>query len=230
VNDAPTITSDNSIYTNNIEFSITSNTKNGTIYYTTDGSEPTIAAQVAKDIILLKASGNQVIKARIFVGGKPVSAISTATFKQEKPLAPAYEGKPGLIFSYYEGSWEKLPDFSKLAAVKTGITPDFNLNEKQQALYYGFTFDGFINVSETDVYTFYLSSDDGSKLTIDGIKTLDFDGVHDMGGQREVVALSAGLHKISLKFFQQEGGDGLKLDWKQTGKVRKAVDKSVLSH
>jgi alpha-L-fucosidase len=229
VNDAPTITSDNSIYTNNIEFSITSNTKNGTIYYTTDGSEPTIAAQVAKDTLLLKGSGNQVIKARTFVDGKPVSATSTATFKQEKPLAPAYEGKPGLVFSYYEGSWEKLPDFSKLSAVKTGITPDFNLNEKQQALYYGFTFDGFINVPETDVYTFYLSSDDGSKLTIDGIKTLDYDGVHDMGGQREVMALSAGLHKISLQYFQHGGGDGLKLDWKQTGKIRKTVDKSVLS-
>ena len=230
VNDAPTITSDNSIYTSNIQFGITSNTANGTIYYTTDGSEPSISSKIATDKILMSASGKLVVKARTFVKAKPVSATATAIFDQEQPLAPAYEGKPGLKYNYYEGSWEKLPDFSKLSAVKKGITPDFNLNEKKQALYYGFTFDGYINVPENDVYAFFLSSDDGSKLTIDNQKTLDFDGMHGMGDKRMDVALSAGLHKISLQFFQHGGGDGLKLDWKQTGKARKAVDKSVLSH
>ena len=230
VNNAPVITSDNSIYISNIECSITSDTKNGTIYYTIDGSEPTISGKIANDKILINATGKLVLKARTFVKGKPVSATSTAIFDQEQPLAPAYEGKPGLKYSYFEGNWEKLPDFTKLTAVKTGITPDFNLNEKKQASYYGFTFNGYISVPENDVYSFFLSSDDGSKLTIDDQKTLDFDGLHGMGDKRMDVALSAGLHKISLQFFQHDGDEGLKLEWKQTGKARKLVDKSALSY
>jgi len=230
VNDAPTITSDNSIYTSKIEFGIRTNTKNGAIYYTIDGTEPTTASLLVKDKVLMNASGELVVKARTFVNGKAVSATSTATFKQEMPLAPMYEGKPGLKFKYFEGSWEMLPDFYKLTAVKSGITPDFNLNERKKALYYGFTFDGYILVPETDVYAFFLSSDDGSKLIIDDTKMLDFDGMHGMGEKRLDVALEKGLHKISLKFFQHGGGDGLRLDWKQTGKDRKVVDKSVLSH
>jgi alpha-L-fucosidase len=230
VNNTPVITSDNSIYTSKIEFSITSDTKNGIIHYTTDGTEPTLSGKIAKDNILMNATGKLVIKASTFLNGKPVSAVSTATFEQEQLLDPAYEGKPGLKYKYFEGSWEKLPDFTKLSALKTGITPDINLNEKKQASNYGFTFNGYINVPENDVYAFFLSSDDGSKLIIDDLKVLDFDGMHGMSDKRMDVALSAGLHRISIQFFQHDGDDGLKLEWKQTGKERKLVDKSVLSH
>jgi len=230
VNNAPTISSENSIYTNNIQFSITSNTPGGTIYYTTDGTEPTLNSLVAKDNILLTASGKLVIKARTFVKDKPVSAVSEAVFIQEKPLAPVYEGKPGLKYAYYEGSWEKLPDFNSLIPSKTGIVENLNIKVKSRDLYFGLTFEGYINVPETDVYAFFLSSDDGSRLTIDGLKTLDFDGTHGMGDKRMDIALEKGLHKISLQYFQHGGGSGLKLDWKQTGKERKTVDKSMLSH
>jgi len=159
-----------------------------------------------------------------------VSAISEVTFKIEKPLAPAYSAKPGIKYNYYEGSWEKLPDFSKLIPVKSGVVENFNINERKAELYYGFTFDGYINVPETDVYAFFLKSDDGSKLIIDDAKILDNDGTHGMDEKRLDVALEKGLHKISMQFFQHGGGQGLKLEWKQMGKTRKQVDKSVLSY
>jgi len=44
------------------------------------------------------------------------------------------------------------------------------------------------------------------------------------------LALSAGLHKISVQFFQGSGGEGLSLEWKPLGKTRYSIDKSVLSH
>jgi hypothetical protein len=159
-----------------------------------------------------------------------MSTVSEVTYKIEKPLAPAYAGKPGLKYNYYEGSWEKLPDFSKLTPVKSGVVDNFNINERKVDLYYGFTFDGYINVPETDVYAFYLKSDDGSKLIIDEVKVLDNDGTHGMDEKRLDVALEKGLHKISIQFFQHGGGQGLKLEWKQMGKERKLVDKSVMTY
>jgi hypothetical protein len=44
------------------------------------------------------------------------------------------------------------------------------------------------------------------------------------------VALTKGLHKISVQYFQAGEAYELKLDWKQKGKERKVVDKSVLFH
>jgi len=230
VNDAPAIATESSIFTDKIEFSISGNTKNGEIRYTTDGTAPTATSLIAKGKISLNVSSNTTIKAASYVKGKRVSAISEVTLKQEKPLAPIYSATPGIKYNYYEGSWEKLPDFSKLTPVKSGVIDNFNINERKVDLYYGFTFDGYITVPETAVYAFYLHSDDGSKLTIDDVKILDNDGTHGMDEKRLDVALEKGLHKISVQYFQHGGGLGLKLEWSSTGKARKLVDKTVLSY
>ena len=42
------------------------------------------------------------------------------------------------------------------------------------------------------------------------------------------LALSAGLHKICVQFFQFQDGDGLKVEWKPAGKVKSEIDKSLL--
>ncbi len=230
VNNAPAITSESSVFTDKISFDIAGNTKNGELRYTTDGTKPTVVSAIANGTITINATQNTTVKAASFVKGKRVSAVSEVTYKMEKPLAPAYAGKPGIKYNYYEGSWEKLPDFTKLTPVKSGVVDNININERKVDLYYGLTFDGYINVPETDVYSFYLKSDDGSKLIIDDVKVLDNDGTHGMDEKRLDVALEKGLHKISLQFFQHGGGQGLSLEWKQTGKTRKFVDKTVLSY
>jgi len=230
VNAAPAIQSESMVITDKIVFEITGNTKNSEIRYTTDGTIPTAVSAIAKGTISIKVSQNTTVNAASFVKGKRVSEVSAATFNIEKPLAPAYAAKPGIKYNYYEGIWEKLPNFSKLTPVKSGIVDDFNINERKTDLYYGFTFDGYINVPETDVYTFYLQSDDGGKLIIDDAKILDNDGTHGMDEKRLAVALEKGIHKISMQFFQHGGGQGLKLEWRQAGKDRKMIDKSVLSY
>lgn len=230
VNNAPSITSESSVFTDKISFNIAGNTKNAEIRYTTDGKVPTAQSAVAGGTISINASENTTVKAASFVKGKRVSAISEVTYLIEKPLAPAYCAKPGIRYNYYEGSWEKLPDFSKLIPVKRGVVGNFNINERKAELYYGFTFDGYINVPETDVYAFFLKSDDGSRLIIDDAKILDNDGTHGMDEKRLDIALEKGLHKISIQYFQHGGGQGLKLEWKQMGKTRQPVDKSVLSY
>jgi alpha-L-fucosidase len=230
VNNSPSITSESSVFTDKIEFNLSGNTVNGEIRYTTDGTTPTAVSALANGTISVNATQNTTVKAASFVKGKRVSAVSETTYKIEKPIAPAYSSKPGIRYNYYEGSWEKLPDFSKLTPVKSGVVDNFNINERKVDLYYGFTFDGFINVPETAVYAFYLKSDDGSKLIIDDTKVLDNDGMHGMDEKRLDVALEKGLHKISIQFFQHGGGQGLKLEWKQMGKERKLVDKSVMTY
>ena len=230
VNEAPVVTSECSVYTAKVAFDISCNTPNGIIHYTTDGTEPTVKSPVATAKIMLEPQGNLVVKARTYVKGLPVSDIAEKAFKKEKPI-PAIEVsnlQQGLSYKLYLGNWTKLPDFSQLTPVKTGIVDSLDLSPKLQPLYYGFVFNGYINVPETNVYTFFLTSDDGSKMIIDDTKVLDNDGAHGMDEKMLEVPLAAGYHKIAIQYFQNGGGDGLKLEWKELGGKRMDVDKNLL--
>lgn len=230
----PEIKAESSIFIDKMFFEISSDFKNGVIYYTTDGSNPTIKSQVAKGKIEWAIKGNLIVKARTFLNEIPVSRIAVREFKRETPLTPVFESKPGLKPGlksfYYKGLWFQLPDFSKLTPEGDGIVENIGISEKKQANEYGIVFEGFINVPETNLYTFYLSSDDGSRLTIDDLKILDNDGVHAMKEESMDLALSAGLHKICVQFFQLHDGDGLKVEWKPAGKVKSEIDKSLFFH
>ena len=91
---------------------------------------------------------------------------------------------------------------------------------------YGMVFKGFLNVPETGVYQFLLSSNDGSKMIVSG-KTLDNDGLHVMEEKTMDIALAKGLHPVEVQFMQAGGDDGLKLEWKTKGKDRAAIDQSL---
>ncbi|TWT81037.1 Cytochrome c-552 precursor [Planctomycetes bacterium CA13] len=85
-----------------------------------------------------------------------------------------------------------------------------------------------INVPVTGVYTFFIASDDGSRLYIDGQEIIDHDGRHGMSEKRGKVKLDAGLHKIVVTYFDNGGGDGLKVAWKGPGMKKQDVDAFVL--
>ncbi len=72
----------------------------------------------------------------------------------------------GLNYRCYEGDWQFLPDFPKLQPVTTGVTTNFDLRVRTRDESVGLEFDGFIRIPQDGVYTFYLGSDDGSRLFV----------------------------------------------------------------
>ncbi len=61
---------------------------------------------------------------------------------------------------------------------------------------------GAFRISAAGDYTFRLSSDDGSKLTIDGKVVIDNDTLHPPKDARGTVKLAAGDHQMVLEYFQ----------------------------
>jgi alpha-L-fucosidase len=59
------------------------------------------------------------------------------------------------------------------------------------------------------VYEFYTESDDGSRLFIDDIPTVNNDGLHARKPASGVVALKKGFHKIRVEYFERTGSDEL---------------------
>lgn len=117
---------------------------------------------------------------------------------------------PGLNFNFYEGKFQRLPDFSNLIPVKTGVTTGIEFPEVP-SINFGLVYSGYIKIENDALYDFGLTSDDGSKLSIDGNDVTVNDGLHAMVTTNGSVFLSKGYHKIEVSFFQLGGGYGLEL-------------------
>tara|TARA_Y100001933_G_scaffold263505_3_gene325272 strand:- start:360 stop:3737 length:3378 start_codon:yes stop_codon:yes gene_type:complete len=74
-------------------------------------------------------------------------------------------------------------------------------------------YSGYIQIDTEGSYTFYTSSDDGSKLFIDGTEVVDNDGAHGNQERSGTISLSAGLHDITVLFFENSGGETLTVQY-----------------
>ena len=72
---------------------------------------------------------------------------------------------------------------------------------------------GRILVSTTGTHTFYLTSDDGSLLKIDGSQVVDNGDAHFSQERQGTVQLSQGWHAIEVQYFQRDLGASLSLEW-----------------
>jgi hypothetical protein len=182
------------------------------IRYTLDGSDPTRSSPVFEGPLVLDSSVT--LKSRLFFRSGGQSEMSELRFRRVDPDAAltTVDSAQGLHYSYYEGKWDSMPDFKGLVPVKQGraATPDLSGIPTRQD-YYSVQFRGYVNISETGVYTFYTVSDDGSQLYIGDEKVVDNDGCHgdlERSGDR---ALAVGRHAFTLNYFQNSSGKTLQV-------------------
>jgi len=173
------------------------------ILYTLDGDEPTLESLSYDEPIIIDETS--VLKAKVFtVSGR--ESNSAMGYYERVFLRPSVEiptiPEPGLFYEYYEGEWLELPDFAQLTPVDSGIAEIFDLSKVKREDDYGLRYTGYIKVPKDGMYTFYLNSDDGSKLFIGDELVVDNDKCHgavEIAGQ---VALSSGFHPLTVIFFE----------------------------
>ena len=114
----------------------------------------------------------------------------------------------GLKFAVYLGDWQKLPDFPALQPHREGEVPDslVQLKFDDYKNQYGIVFTGKLKAPKDSEYTFFVTSDDGGRILVDGKKVVEYDGIHPAGDIREgKIKLKAGEHDFRLEYFQQAG-------------------------
>jgi alpha-L-fucosidase len=198
--------------------------------YTLDGTAPNAtSARATRPMVIATTT---TINARNFRKSGPVGLGSSRTFRKVEPSAAVAVNAPvpGLRYALYEGRWNVLPDFRTLTPAKEGLSADVTLQRPAGAEWYGIRFDGLLRVDATGVYAFTLASDDGSRLTIDGQTVVDHDGTHSLSERSGVIPLAAGYHRITIGFFQGEGGDGLVLTWARAGATPVPIPADRLFH
>ncbi|MFJ2259265.1 family 16 glycoside hydrolase [Streptomyces sp. NPDC087844] len=76
---------------------------------------------------------------------------------------------------------------------------------------------GYLVVPSDGDYGLRLTSDDGSRLSIDGATVIDHDGLHGAEPKDTSVQLTAGSHPLRIEHFERDGGQELRLAWKPPG-------------
>ncbi len=184
-----------------------SNEVGARISYTTDGSNPAAASRTYESP--LKITGTCDIRAAVvhpginsgFVAHASVERIDTAL--------------NGIHYEYYEKSIGSLATFSPatIAPVRQGRVFSFDLRElapRPDAFVVRYT--SRIAVPHGGVFSFFLTSDDGSSLSIDGISVVDNDGLHASTEKAGTVTLDAGDHTLEVRFFEAGGAESLRVE------------------
>ena len=226
----PKIAAAHGIFVDMLDVKITSDRENVEVRYTIDGRD--VAPDSPRVHGPVRLTDSATVRARLFRGGKPVSPVAEATFRKV-PLRPATavaRTAPGVCYEYYEGNWNRLPDFDRIKPVSAGVTAAFTFAPRHRAEHFAFRYRGFVRVPSDGVYTFETISDDGSRLYIGDELVVDNDGLHGMKSASGVVALAAGRHPITVTFFEKTGGDGLKVLVAGPGLARRPVAHDMLCY
>ncbi len=143
----------------------------------------------------------------------------------------------GLDYAYYEGRWNKVPDFQKLKPKQEGNLKTFDLNAiklkngKKPRGNFAVRFWGMISIPEDGKYTFWTTSDDGSYLKIGNQRVVDNDGMHSPREKEGNVELKRGRHPIEVGFMQGGGGYELSVFWQPPGsKKKEPIPAGLLLH
>ncbi len=128
-----------------------------------------------------------------------------------------------LEYAYFEGNWDKLPDFASLTPSSYGVSASFDVNVGRDNSF-GIVFKGRFRVEQEGNYIFHLGSDDGSRLKVDGHEVVTVDGVHPFSADKGKIALQPGIHELEVQYFEGGGEQELKVEIQGKGLDRRAME------
>lgn len=199
--------------------SISCDTPDVEIRYTTDGSEPGLTASLYQRPFVI--TNTVIVKARamrkglrslpVTMSGTWVSLSSRADFSKGvyKNAVPVANTVAGLTFAYYEGRWQDLMmALDTLKPIKSGIGKGlFDIRSKGDASVFAFQYSGYLEVPEDGVYTFTAPKElylpnvfSGFELdvTVDGNRWYPATQLHALGTWS--VALRKGKHLLLVTY------------------------------
>ncbi len=168
------------------------------------------------------------------LSGREANALAVYLLRDQVPaLAARVSGAqkmPGVTYQYFESSQiQRTGDLDNLIPTDGGSIPQIVLPKKYRENHVGFRFSGQIHAAVAGDYSFFLSSDDGSKLYLNGKQIVDNDGMHGVVEVRADIHLEAGDQDFVLLYFNAAGGRELRVEWQRPGAKREAIPASVLS-
>ncbi|MBO9672341.1 MAG: family 20 glycosylhydrolase [Sphingobacteriaceae bacterium] len=197
--------------------------QNTVVRYTTDGTQPKITSmRYDKPVYIDK---DQTVKAAVFGANGRMGDVFTIAYQQSNYLnaVQVKDPKPGLKFSYYPKLYKTVNLINEADKTESGITKALEIPVQKKAESFATRHQGYFYAAEDGIYSFFLRSDDGSVLKMQGKTLVDNDGMHFAIEKSSQIALKKGYHPFELLFLEGGGGYTLELEYSINAGKRKAV-------
>jgi len=226
----PYVSSYNTYFVNEAEVSLACKPAGGDIYYSLDGSEPTKTSQKYSKPFKLNQSAT--LKMRAFSASMAPGFVVTEQFKKVEYALANDPGdiKLGIAYNFYQGSFQSVDNLDRKKPVQSGVMNRIGFKRGLTGEEFGYKYYGYILVPDPGIYTFFLESNDGSKLFLNNELLIDNDGGHTSIEKSAKIALKAGEYPITVKYFQMGGGKALKLSWESEKIAKEEITAKVLFH
>lgn len=137
------------------------------------------------------------------------------------------QGDSGLQFSYFEGSWGDIPNLDREKPVLQGDAASFTVDVAKRKDNFALRFDGAIELPEAGNWKFHLSSDDGSRMVVDGKEIIRIGGVHPTEHKDKTVMLTAGKHAVTVDYFEGGGEEVLIVEYEGPNTPRRSLENAL---
>jgi hypothetical protein len=141
-----------------------------------------------------------------------------------------------LDYEFYDGvpSGNTVDNIPTSGALSFGQVGNLNVGTLQNTAdpgdsdSFAIRYTGFIRIDTPGTYTFFTSSDDGSKLYIDDVQIVNNDGDHGNQERQGTVNLTSGFHKIRILFYENGGGQILEARYQGPSISKQIIPFSIL--
>ncbi len=191
------------------------------IHYTIDGSQVNESSPIYRNP--LEISESTVVQAKAYLDGYHSSNQTKVVYNFIDPA------KNGVNWSLYLGQYIKLPDLTKLKPVASGVKYKLDLKNIDLPKYhFVLQLKSFIQIDKAGEYTFFITSNDGSKLYLDDHLFIDNDGEHGAKEMSSTCYLSKGRHQIGAEIFQGGGSCVLLVSYSSKEIKYQTIPESIL--
>lgn len=203
-----------------------STTREMTVRYTTDGSDPMPDSPRLHGSLSLSDAGE--LKARAFSRSGIAGPVDSITFH------PVAAGQ-GLLAYYYElgqstRNRREMPDFAHVQPTYVQRVDDFDAPAVTRVENnFALVFHGWLTIEGDGIHEFHVESLDGARLLIDGSPVVDDARKHPRREMTGAVRLKPGRHAIELQFFQGRQGYFLGLEYTRPDGTRSPIPLEALS-
>ncbi|WP_437228904.1 PVC-type heme-binding CxxCH protein [Planctomicrobium sp. SH661] len=155
--------------------------------------------------------------------------VRSATYEQVRPLlfelpgnlaqesAGSSTGDNGVRVDYFQpnGPNVAIETLNRMRPQASGIAPTFTLDipERTQSEGYALRFTGSISIDKAGKYTFFTTSDDGSRLYIGDELVVNNDALQGPTEKSGVIDLPSGSHPITVTYFNGTGNYAFQVAW-----------------
>ncbi|MBN2208895.1 MAG: TIGR03663 family protein [Candidatus Coatesbacteria bacterium] len=163
---------------------------------------------------------------REFAGTSPQTPGQAQAFL---PLGTRVPLARGLVASYFKGQ-QLLPPAYRVE-VQNEVAFEFDDETSRDfAPPVSIRWEGYLKVPQTGEYSFFLTSDDGSRFFLDDVLLIDNWGEHAAAAKAASATLAGGYHHVRVEYFDCGWGAVIRLEWQPPGRDMELLTSAFLRH